>query len=661
MKRALLILLLIAQGAAAQMWLNSGGEGINWAISQGQTNFHNSDIAAVGRFVKRARENGYWTNLLDVGLLMGENLPAKLLKLKSFNGSVMTNIGYVAADFTGTNGLQGQTNKILDTGFVWSDWGGGAIGLSAWLLDDPTNGRDFTLIGKDNGSSNYLQQIFTWTASGSQMNWNGYLYGVGTVVQLPIPSAGRGFWHAMRSNDSYLSAHINGVFVKSNTTTVITNTAQRTLAVGSGRNSSGASGYSTNRIGFYAIDDGQMGNARATNFAADVRELMKDLGRLRLRPTMNIVLVVGQSLAVGTGGGVALSTNTVRGWTVINGPAGLIGAGQGTNAQSIILPMASQATTETPWPAMAETVAMLSRQDGFTDEHDITILNYAVGGNAYASLKKGTQNYTALTNGLSLLVRNAQPYWADRFIVRAVACMHGESDRNDTNYHASLDEWQKDIQTDAKAITGQTNDVPFFLTQPSFATNLTGAASALAVLRAHETNSLIRLVAPNYTLTYGDDVHLTNFSYRLIGEYFGRAYHRQIIQGIPWEPLRPTSLTVSETVITVTLTGTYGTLHVDDLTVFTNLHAGFSYTDDSGNPITNRELSGTNFAIVTIGGGALGANPRLRFALTPTNGFPGFAAGLRGNIRDTNAPTGPLSGNPLFQWMVHFDKPVPWP
>jgi hypothetical protein len=70
------------------------------------------------------------------------------------------------------------------------------------------------------------------------------------------------------------------------------------------------------------------------------------------------------------------------------------------------------------------------------------------------------------------------------------------------------------------------------------------------------------------------------------------------------------------------------------------------------------QVTGSDTVAITLAATPTGANKRLRYAYT---GVPGNAAGPtsgpRGNLRDSDA-TPSLYGNPLYNWCVHFDKPV---
>jgi hypothetical protein len=88
---------------------------------------------------------------------------------------------------------------------------------------------------------------------------------------------------------------------------------------------------------------------------------------------------------------------------------------------------------------------------------------------------------------------------------------------------------------------------------------------------------------------------------------------------------------------------------------------GFEYIDDSGAPpaIAAVALASDETLAITLQSVPSGSNQRLRYAFT---GIPGALAGAttgpRGNLRDSDA-TVSHHGYPLYNWCVHFDKPIP--
>jgi hypothetical protein len=244
------------------------------------------------------------------------------------------------------------------------------------------------------------------------------------------------------------------------------------------------------------------------------------------------------------------------------------------------------------------------------------------------------------------------------------------------SYAANIRQWQVDYEADYKAISGQSAGIPMFHSQPSCWTAVANVNSATGIspyqiLSEYETNpTKTVLVCPKYFLSYqpADGVHLLNTSYRLLGEYYAKAYYQHVVKGIPWSPLRPTTIQRTGAVITVTFSGNVGNLQFDTTNVTDPSGAtatkGFEYTDSAGGSIYTRiasvALSLPNQVIVTLTADpSANTGKTLSYAYTGTPGqLAGPTTGPRGNLKDTDTTTG-QSGTALPNWCVHFTKAVP--
>jgi hypothetical protein len=379
---------------------------------------------------------------------------------------------------------------------------------------------------------------------------------------------------------------------------------------------------------------------------------------------INHILSTGQSLSVGAGGNPPLTTkqpydNITFASGVMSEPAGLTsfiplveGDMLGANA------------VETMSSGLANLVTKTTRDVAGGRSHDLLVSVHGVGGTAYAGLKKGTQAYA---NGMAQAKAGMDLATAAQktYVVRAVTTVHGESDHlaNNTSYAANLLEWQKDYETDVKALTGQSEPVPMFQTQISAWTilqNATTSATPGMQLAAHvNAPGKVILVGAKYHLPYSDGLHLTNEGYRHLGEDHAKAYRRVILEGQTWEPVRPKSITRNGAVVTVEMHVPSPPLVLDTTRVTNPGNFGFEWKDDSLTPkIQKVEVTGPTTVVVTLTAAPTGANKRLRYAFTGTAGAPGGpTTGPRGNLRDSDATPSP-SGYDLFNWCIHFDEPV---
>ncbi|MBX3265000.1 MAG: hypothetical protein KF782_35335 [Labilithrix sp.] len=388
-----------------------------------------------------------------------------------------------------------------------------------------------------------------------------------------------------------------------------------------------------------------------------------------VRRDVNHVLVTGQSLGVGVSGAPALSLTQPFANLMFN--TGVMAGGEGLERFEPLVEgdniPGSKAIVETMSAAFANLVAELARANG-GDAHDLLMSVHASGAKSYAQLKKGTKPYA---NGMAQVTagRDIAEQLGKTYVVRAVANVHGESDHAEksTRYASDLLAWQADYERDVQALTGQSEPVPMFQTQISSWTKMMGGTETSAIpgaqLAAHVASAgKVVLVGPKYHLSYSKDgVHLTSRGYQHMGEDYAKAYRRVVLEGRPWEPLRPIATTREGAVITVKLAVPAPPIVLDTTLVADPGSYGFEYSDESASPpsIAKVEIVAPDAVAVTLSAVPTGDDRRLRYAFTGVKGAAsGPQTGARGNLRDSDA-TRSRTGHPLYNWCVHFDEPVP--
>lgn len=347
---------------------------------------------------------------------------------------------------------------------------------------------------------------------------------------------------------------------------------------------------------------------------------------------------------------------------------------------------------ETMSSALANEVTFLARGGALAGtghaSHDLLVSLHGRSGNSYWCLRKG-----------------GCPWWEDRgyvrpwddgmkqvadgkrladaagksYAVRAITAIHGEHDhyaaaagaslfplpRTDgqgmlADYGEGLLEWQRDYEASVKAITGQTISPPLFISQYSHWNNVPTTVIAYQQLRAHiQSKGKVVIVAPTYALPYTSAcLHFTADGERWLGEYFGKAYTRVVVERRPWEPLRPVAITRAGATLTVKYIVPKPPLVVDLENVKDPGDRGFEVVDAAGTrlPIASVAVTGPDTVAVTLAGDPAAAK-RLRYAYTFT-GCGGNGTLARGNIRDSDDTPSTL-GHPLWNWSVHFDEPIP--
>jgi hypothetical protein len=329
---------------------------------------------------------------------------------------------------------------------------------------------------------------------------------------------------------------------------------------------------------------------------------------------------------------------------------------------------------ETGNETMSSTLAnSISQQVGPTNPFNSVVSLRAAGGTPYTGLKKGTINYNRNIDAVIASKKIANDLELKPYLVRGLTIVHGENDYANTSYKQNLIEWQNDYETDFKNVTGQVEPIPMFTCQVSTWSIYGGVkpVSALAQLDvAIEQPEKFVLVAPKYFFEYQDGVHLKNYMYKLLGEYYGRVMKKVIVDREPWLPLHATSTSISGNIITVNFHVPSPPLQINTTTLLEQFHYGFEYFDDTQSADIQSVALGANgtSVIITLTNAPTGTNKKVAYAYT---GIPGQGAGpekvfsTKGNLCDSdstpmlfpgNYPT--AYGTTLKNWCVTFIKNV---
>jgi hypothetical protein len=417
---------------------------------------------------------------------------------------------------------------------------------------------------------------------------------------------------------------------------------------------------------------------------------------------VNHVLATGQSNAVANGGVPVLdTTQPYNNLMFSSGVMPATGCGDGTGCTGYVkptslVPLVEGDTffypVETMSAPMANAITKLARDTyaGTTKDTDHVLLVSLHGrsGNTYWSLRKGGSSYQQghgyvlpfddgmmeVTDALALAKAAGKTY-----VVRAVTAIHGESDHYSystnsaevpipgtdgkstiTNYFDGLLEWQRDYEASVKALTKQTVPVPLLISQMHLWTDVPHSKVNEWQYDAHvKSKGKVVLVTPGYFFTYASDcLHYTSDSQRWLGEYFAKAYARIVFEGLPWEPVRPKSVTIAGTVVTAKYHVPKPPLVLDKVRVTDPGSYGFEYVDAAGAnvPIASVAVTAPDTVTITLATAAPGG--RLRYAFTaPIPTCPGPVQGVRGNLRDSDA-TPSLYAHDLFNWGVSFEEPA---
>ncbi len=380
----------------------------------------------------------------------------------------------------------------------------------------------------------------------------------------------------------------------------------------------------------------------------------------------NQILSTGQSLSVGWTGSPPLSITQPFSNVMLNADS------------SAFIPLVEPATNaqpnvETMSSGMANMLSYLTNSPS-TQIKSIITLN-GVGSTPYNGLKKGTVPYAKGINWMND-ARDLSNAASIPYRVNAITCIHGEQDESNgtsaSTYEGYLKQWQSDYEKDMKSITGQDDTIPMFICQMSSWQDYGHATptTALGQLKAALDNpGKIYLVTPKYMLDYNraaGGVHLTNYSYRRLGEYYGKVMKKVLIEKRPWLPLLPSSIKLKGSVITVVFNVPSPPLQFDTSAVMFKPNYGFEYIDKTMSAsISKVAITGPQTVAITLNKIPTGTAKELAYAYT---GIPDSVSGRnipgspKGNLcdsdtmsafyRDNKVPSS--MGTVLKNWCVTF-------
>jgi hypothetical protein len=407
------------------------------------------------------------------------------------------------------------------------------------------------------------------------------------------------------------------------------------------------------------------------------------------------VLIAGQSNAIAASATPVLTTAQPYGNVMLNG--GVLRSAFAPITSFVPMVESGRESSTSGFANQATYLAMqeyeFGARAGYPDKHDVLAGIHGRSGHTYWCLRKGGCDWQPSTAFAQALfeVQGAKNY-ADglgkSYVVRGINAIHGESDDDDytmhggnpteypntgtdgtpnkiKNYDDALVEWQEDYEREIKAITGQAQPIPLFISQLSGRTYTTYSPVAPMQLKAHvRAPGKVVLIGPAYQLTFLSDCqHFTNHGQRRLGEYFAKVYARVIFGGEKWEPVRPKMITRVGTVVTVQYHVPKPPLVLDTMRITNPGRYGFDFYDGSASPptITGVAVTAPDTVTITLSKVPTGPKPRLTYAENAApqpNACPGDPFGARGNLRDSD-DTVSRSGYELFNWGVIFDEVVP--
>ncbi len=297
-----------------------------------------------------------------------------------------------------------------------------------------------------------------------------------------------------------------------------------------------------------------------------------------------------------------------------------------------------------------------------------------IGGVSITALVKGSGPYNNTLDDLEKGKKLAEAEHKS-FSMPGFIWTQGETDHQDKKekdwYKKMMTTLIKDLNKDAKKITGQKNDLYCFGYQVGSHLNYYGQNPtdypliALAQLEmALDPESNYIMTTPMYHLTYSDGVHLTAPMSRLYGAHIGYVMKQVLADGKKWLPVHPIAHKIvkrgNQWAIYLKFHTPVPPLVLDKKTITDPGNSGFSLVDKDGNTkkIASVEVSSPN--VVCILADENPANAHIRYGMTLNAKLPsGPTTGGRGCLRDSQGDkvTATVDGtnHRLDNWCPFFD------
>lgn len=301
-----------------------------------------------------------------------------------------------------------------------------------------------------------------------------------------------------------------------------------------------------------------------------------------------------------------------------------------------------------------------------TDSIKTKIFSF-VSGKAGASItahKKGTDGYTNLINTITTAYNKATQ---DGLTckVAPIAWIQGEADYQNNytqNWKADVIQLQKDLDTDIKVITKQSEDIKLMLYQTSWAAQYGYVDVLKAQTELIQENSNFIALTPLYIMDYyhssnGEYIHINGYGQKLLGYYCAKTILYNIL-GFNSKGVSPISIEYNKNTITIAVNSTSNSITIDENYVRKSNNTGFSVRNNSKVEILQSVEVYTN-KILLICSENINSGYVVSYAVQNGTDETGRINGSRGNIRDTDIEFIAEVGEykiPLCNWLYAFEK-----
>lgn len=374
---------------------------------------------------------------------------------------------------------------------------------------------------------------------------------------------------------------------------------------------------------------------------------------------LNHFISYGQSLSLGVQGRPIISTT--QPFRNVKFVGGVRGNGDFSSTTPLIedlinLQVPSHSGGETPCSGTANYASILAWKLSGINPQSSIILASAPGRGArqITELNKGSEQYDQyllehITGGKLL---------NESYALQAIGWLQGETDldlgHTYETYKPLYDQIIKDINNDARSISGQEFDVAFISYQLSYKTLISNAVSRTQFDAFKDRRAY--LSCPMYRFTPNTDrIHTTNVMYKLIGAYQGRVYHQIVVEKRSPDWLEPISATISGDVVSVKFSVPTMPImfNVDDLPITQDY--GFAVVDVSGNKATISEIVASGDSVfITLPAGFEASFVRYGYDYAPA---VNFVSASGGNLTDSTSEEVSIDGAKykMFHCCPHFE------
>ena len=320
---------------------------------------------------------------------------------------------------------------------------------------------------------------------------------------------------------------------------------------------------------------------------------------------------------------------------------------------------------ETPCTAQTDIIKQLLFNENGYDTTDIKYQIFSaspgMGNKSLEELAYGTDYYNRLID----VVRTANDLVRAQgkvFVVPAISWAQGRATNGDATYYDQLEELRVHLDTDIKAITGQTIPVKLIAWQAVFG-NTTPKRFYDRYVYASEKyeNIICSGTFYNYDHVANNNLHLTANSQDWLGTQFGIAYKRSIIDGEKFIPLKPKKAEVYGNIVYVDFYVPVKPLTFDTTLVAEATNKGFQIIDANSTEknITAVEIVSPDRVKLVCSSDVASTDHIVYGNVGGTDYSP--TTGKRGNLRDSQDIVYKDHNNvdlPCYNWCVVFDKTI---